>query len=58
MWEHLQIAPNLINSLPHIMTDIHYIVSSHLRADQMCRGSFLGTINKLHHAHHIILPHE
>ena len=21
----------------------HYIFSSHLRADQMCRGSFLGT---------------
>ena len=23
--------------------EIHYIFSSHLRADQMCRGSFLGT---------------
>ena len=22
--------------------EIHYIFSSHLRADQMCRGSFLG----------------
>ena len=23
--------------------EIHYIFSSHLRADQMCRGSFLGS---------------
>ena len=38
--------------------EIHYILSSHLGADQMCRGSFLGTLNRSHHAHHIILPHE
>ena len=24
--------------------EIHYIFSSHLRADQMCKGSFLGIL--------------
>ena len=43
--------------------EIHYIFSSHLRADQMCRGSFLETHQYIASyctapTIYIILPHE
>ena len=39
---HLE-TPSLITTLRERERDSHYTFSSYLRADQMCRESFLGT---------------